>query len=81
MIARYPGRCAICKEPITPDVDVYDTEQKKSFHEKCLNKADLFSANEAEQLAARLGFVDAADVSSPADVPAGWTMRTLPDAH
>lgn len=63
MIAKFPGRCAACRKPInTGDEIDYDVAAKKAYcSTKCrpVEQLDVFGKSEAEELATRLGFVDA----------------------
>lgn len=54
MIAKYPGLCRYCKQPITVGVDEYDLTSKASYHRECEESQP--PGPEAYVLADRLGF-------------------------
>ena len=81
MIAKWPGKCGICGKPITPGVDTYGLEKKKSFHEDCLHKKDPFSDAEASDLADRCLFIPAASIGEGFQIPAGWLLWKLHHAN
>lgn len=56
MIAKFPGKCYLCGNPITVGVDHYDFDKKRSYHSECQERADDSPSDEQRQLADRLGF-------------------------
>ena len=57
MISKYNGTCVFCKNPTTANVDQYDMDTKKSYHEDCRDRYEQTTGREeANVLADRLGF-------------------------
>ena len=83
MIAKYPGICSFCKQPIAVGVDTYDTETKKAFHQDCF--ANQPPQPDAFRVAERLGFVPYTDEAIRAAIRAwqiqqDWFLRPLLNA-
>lgn len=72
MIARYPGVCMFCRNPIEVGVDIYDTEIKKAYHQACHEVQP--PGPDAFRLAGELGFVPHEDAAIRAAIPA-WRVR------
>lgn len=71
MIAKYPGTCCVCKTATRANVDIYDIEAKKNYHEACLHSVDLFSKSEAETTAAQCRFINVTEIEA-GHYPAEW---------
>jgi hypothetical protein len=56
MISKYSSTCCHCGKPTKAGVDPYDMDWKKSYHQSCHEKLDLFSQAEAEGIADELGY-------------------------
>lgn len=74
MIAQYPGKCAICRKPVTPGKDLYEPGEKKNFHAECRNKADLFDQSEAERVAEDLLYIDVRELDGERKLPIDWFL-------
>ena len=57
MIAKFPGICCYCLQPITPGKDEYDYETKQCWHPHCKENADSQPDPKQQDLANRLGYI------------------------